>query len=477
MCASTMASLAERAAPVASEQRREFSVAELFCGCGGLSRGFTRSGHFRVVLGNDIKRAALKTFLHNHSKEQTPPEVLEGDIRDIPLNEIETALEHHEVANGDLDCLAGGPPCQGFSQMRRSEARIPEGSVRYSGYNRLDEDPRNGLVLRFLEIAKALRPKTILIENVPQMLRHGYNGVPGGIAARVISVLEEMGYAVSVGVVNAADYGVPQLRERSFFLASRIGRIEFPEPTHADPDNPMLHSLDRSPWTTVRDALSDLPDTAPVGETLGGESKDRYASVELSDYARLMRNADGFPFNHLTRSYSKNVLSIIRQMHPGETWDSASDRMRKQYDELIEMRMRDSSASSNSRMTVKAALVDEGLINPVFFRRYYWSAYTRLAWDRPALTITANCNFLGSGRYTHPAEDRGITMREAARLQSFDDGFRFLTSSKSEDDTETIGVGMDMIGEAVPPLLGEAFGRRIAEVLRKVRPTEEPARE
>ena len=472
MSASPIGSVTEPPAPRGCGPTPAFAVAEMFCGCGGLSSGFVRSGHFRVVLGNDIKKAALRTFRHNHLQQQAAPETLEGDVRHIPIVDIEEALERQGVGCGELDCLAGGPPCQGFSQMRRSEAREPDKPVRFTGYNRLYEDPRNSLVLRFLEIAEALRPKTVLIENVPQMLRHGHNGVPGGLSGRVISILEGMGYSVSVGTVNAADYGVPQLRERSFFLASRIGRIEFPEPTHADPDNPMLASSGRLPWTTVRDALSDLPATVPVTETLGGQPIDRYATVEPPDYARRLRNAGHFPFNHLTRSYSQRVLAIIRQMQPGETWDAASVRMRQQYDRLVAERMKNAPVEGDRR-AAHSALVSEGLINPVFYRRYYWSAYTRLAWDRPALTVTANCNFLGSGRYTHPVEDRGITMREAARLQSFDDRFRFLTCCEREDDTATIGVGMDMIGEAVPPMLSEALSRCIAEALEKDRTADE----
>ena len=238
-------------------------------------------------------------------------------------------------------------------------------------------------------------------------------------------MLEEMGYAVDVDVINAADYGVPQLRERSFFVASRIGRITFPEPTHTDPEETALISFGLLPWTTVRDALSDLPASPPAAETLGGKPTVRYPKVELSDYARLMRSADCFPFNHVTRSYSDRIINIVRQMQPGETWDGASERMQKRYEKLIAKRMKATPKKTANRKTIRATLIKEGLINPTFYRRYYWSAYTRLAWDRPALTITANSNFLGSGRFTHPEEDRGITMREAARLQSFEDDFRF----------------------------------------------------
>ncbi len=446
----------------------QYTVAELFCGCGGLSHGFTKSGHFRVVLGNDIKKAALRTFVHNHSRKQAPPEVLEGDIRAISIHQIEEALQRQGVAPGELDCLIGGPPCQGFSQMRRGEERLVDGLVRFKGYNKLDDDPRNDLVLRFLEIVNALRPKIVLIENVPQMLRHGHNGVLGGLAASVQSRLQEMGYTVVVGVINSADYGVPQLRERSLFLASRIGRIDFPEATHADPEATELISRGLLPWNTVRDALRDLPAAAPAKETLGGGPLGR---ANLSDYARLMRSDRQFPFNHLTRSYSQRIIDIVQDMKPGETWDSASERMQCRYEKLIAKRVKEGSTKNKAmnRRTAKAQLVKEGIVNPVFYRRYYWSAYTRLAWDRPALTITANCNFLGSGRFTHPEEDRGITMREAARLQSFEDDFCFITAA-TRDDTATIGVGMDMIGEAVPPLLGEAFGRRTAAALRSWSP-------
>ena len=412
--------------PPVNQKESRYTVAEFFCGCGGLSHGFTRSGDFRVVLGNDIKKAALRTFVHNHSRKQIPPEVLDGDIRQISISTIEAALERQGVTKGELDCLIGGPPCQGFSQMRRSEDRLEDGLARFKGYNKLDEDPRNDLVIRFLEIVDALRPKIVLIENVPQMLRHGHNGVLGGLAADVKSMLQEMEYSVVVDVLNSADYGVPQLRERSFFLASRIGPIALPSPTHANPDSIDFVRRGLSPWNTVRDALGDLPAVPSMKETLGGSSAQSYPSIPLGSYACSMRSKECFPYNHLTRSYTPRIIDIVQHMHPGETWDSASARMQTRYAEMIAQTVKSTShkpATPAALEKTKLKLTAEGLINPTFYRRYYWSAYTRLAWDRPALTITANCNFLGSGRYTHPEQNRGITMREAARLQSFEDDF------------------------------------------------------
>lgn len=179
----------------------------------------------------------------------------------------------------------------------------------------------------------------------------------------------------------------------------------------------------------------------------------------------LMRTSSVFPYNHIVRNYQRRIVDIIQQMKPGETWDEASNRMRTHYESLIIQSLVNGESESKTRKRLEG----EGRILPAFYKNYYWSAYTRLTWDRPALTITANANFLGSGRFTHPELNRGITMREAARLQSFDDAFTFHTSDDPSKATENIGIGMDMIGEAVPPLLAKAVGAQIAAHLDKHR--------
>lgn len=435
-----------------------FTVAEMFCGCGGFSHGFARSGRFGVVFGNDIKKAALNSFRLNHSNKYEEPEIIEQDIRQVSIETIIEKLASRGVKKGELDCLIGGPPCQGFSQMRRSEERLDNKLVKFGGYNRLDQDPRNDLVLRFLEVASALRPKFILIENVPQMKTHGRTGKGESVMESVESVLRELGYDTDHAVVNAANFGVPQLRERLIIIASRICKASFPEETHGDP-NLFSKKSNLSPWVTVADAIKDLPQP-PVGsvDVLGGSSLKTYSDIQVSDYAKKMRSSSVFPFNHLTRKYSRDIIETIKEMRQGETWDAASERKRKEYDALIESEI----GNGKTREQVIDSLVKKKLINPKFFKKYYWSAYTRLAWDKPALTITANANFLGSGRFTHPTENRGITMREAARLQSFDDDFKFVTSATGDEDTRNIGIGLDMIGEAVPPVLAEAFAQHIA---------------
>lgn len=427
----------------------KYSVAEFFCGCGGFSHGFWRSGRFRTVLGNDVKKFALRAFRQNHSHDGEPA-VIAGDIRNVPDANIAELLAQQGVEQ--LDCLIGGPPCQGFSQMRRTAGREGSKIVRFGGYNKLDQDPRNDLVLRFLEIAAALNPKVVVIENVPQFLSHYHEGKEGGIARQVVEVLEEMGYESDGAVLNAADYGVPQLRQRALIVASRVGGLKLPHVTHADP---ALRS-ELKPWVTVREALEGLPLDPPLKD--GDDSANRYSGATRSSFAKWMRTAKTFPDGHITRTYQKRIIDVIQQMRPGETWDDASARLRDVFDQRVAKAV----TAGETEKAARKRLESEGKIIPAFYKRYYWSAYTRLDWDRPALTITANANFLGSGRFTHPERDRGITIREAARLQSFDDAFSFRTSN---DGRVKIGVALDMIGEAVPPLMGKVIGEAVASHL------------
>jgi len=318
----------------------------------------------------------------------------------------------------------------------------------------MSEDPRNDLVLRFLEIAEALQPKCIVIENVPQMLTHGFEGRFGKLAEQIVDILEkDFGYYVNVGVLNAANYGVPQLRERAIFIAHSTKGIQLPKPTHKgdDLDDPS----GKQRWVTVKDAISDLPIPGFQEIEKGIEtSYDQAASA----YLQKIKGKSGIIYNHTTRIYSEKVLSIVREMFPGETWNSGSARMVKRY----ECEIREYAKKKRiSQEKAKNSLIKSNSINESFYKRYYWSAYTRLAWDSPALTITANANFLGSGRFAHPEQLRGITVREAARLQSFDDDFIINTNCSNKIDTSRIGIGMDMIGEAVPPLLAEAIANEV----------------
>ncbi len=389
-----------------------FTVADVFAGCGGLSHGFMRTGLFDVVLGTDIDQAALDTFRHNHERLGAHPILVPGDIRDLSPIDLGGLLAPQGLdAEGELDVLVGGPPCEGFSQNRRHEVRTDEGD-RLFVRNPLDStDPRNDLFRYFLDFALVMRPRAILIENVPQMITaHG-----GATVAEIKRTLSYAGYEVSWNILNASHYGVPQARRRAFVIATRsdVRNFEWPQPTHATEPHANRGLM---PIVTVRDAIIDLPEA--TDRELGRRSTEHYRPTE-SGYALSMRSDVGTPMNHVRRTPGERVLARLRAMKPG----------------MI-------SADLPAHLQTKSA---------------YYNSYGRLAWAQPAKTITKSCNYLGSGCFGHPVEDRGITMREAARLQSFDDDFDFL--SKSEPHVAK------MVGSAVPPLLASVLASQLAKVI------------
>lgn len=388
----------------------KLSVADVFAGCGGLSHGFLRTGLFDVVLGTDIDSAALDTFRHNHEKMGSHPVLVPGDIREQSPAELADLLAPRGLdAVGELDVLIGGPPCEGFSQNRRHEIRSDNGDRRFVR-NPLDsDDPRNDLFRYFLDFAMLMRPKAILIENVPQMI----TAHRGQTVAEINRTLSSVGYDVSWRVLNAAHFGVPQARRRAFVVATRsdVRPFEWPEETHSAAPSA---ELGIAPLVTVRDAISDLP--GATDREVGRRSVEHYKPTN-SGYALSMRSSSATPMNHVRRTPGERVLARLRAMKPG----------------MI-------AADLPPHLQTKSA---------------YYNSYGRLSWEQPAKTITKSCNYLGSGCFGHPIEDRGITMREAARLQSFDDDFDFL--SKSEPHVAK------MVGSAVPPMLAEVLASRVAK--------------
>lgn len=204
----------------------------LFSGAGGLDLGFERAG-FRTVFANDCDPWAVKAWRRNFPRGSVAART--GDIREIALADIPEG-----------ECLAGGPPCQGFSVAGR----------------RLEDDPRNFLYREFLRVLRGRRPAWTLMENVPGLL-----SMAGGATFRaILADLRGAGYAVEARVLNAADFGVPQIRRRVFLVGRRRGvqvRWRWPGPTHADPASLAQARLDRvalRPWVTVREALAGLPE-------------------------------------------------------------------------------------------------------------------------------------------------------------------------------------------------------------------------
>lgn len=354
-------------------------VLDLFCGCGGLSYGFELAG-YEILLGIDSNSWATKSFEKNHKNSKT----LCGDIEKITAETIKKT-----IGDSEIDVFVGGPPCQGLS---------------LSGPRKYD-DPRNRLFLSYVRLAKELKPKAFVLENVPSLATL----YKGRIKDEIVKEFTNLGYKVSYQVLHAADYGVPQTRKRIFFvgLLDSTKNFTFPIPTHnAKKDS---NKLDNVPYITCHEALCDLPDLHDIHE----EEAGYYTSSPQNDYQKIMRNKvkDSYE-NHVITKHKEHVKKIISMVPQGGNFKDLPEEYRG--------------------------------------TRNFNVAWTRYHGEKPAPTIDT-----GHRHHFHYKLNRVPTVRESARLQSFPDDFVF-TGSKTEQYKQ--------VGNAVPPLLAQA----IAEELKKV---------
>jgi len=292
---------------------------------------------------------------------------------------------------GQLDVIVGGPPCQGFSVYNHQRGM---------------HDHRSSLYLEYLRIVEGLKPKWVVLENVTGMTSAG-----GGEAVRaILDGLKTLGYHVEQRILKAEDYGVPQERRRIVFIGNRIGSpIPWPEPTHGR----------GVPFVTVEDAIGDLP-AVSNGEDAGVYA---YATKPKSDFQRYVRNGSNAVTCHSGAGISRVNLERLRHIPQGGSW-------------------RD----------IPFDLLPEGMKKAK--RSDHTKRYGRLRWNGLASTILTKCD-PHWGAYFHPSQDRVITVREAARFQSFPDWFQF-QGSKTEQYMQ--------IGNAVPPLLGKHIADAIMNV-------------
>jgi len=326
--------------------RGTLTVADFFCGAGGLTLGFRMAG-FTVLFGLDVDWDAVRTYVRNN------PGVawLCKDIRKVSAREV---MDAAGVEKGGFDVVIAGIPCEGYSLLNR----------RYD-----PSDPRNYLFLEFMRMVKALRPKAVLIENVPGISRRA----GGGFRRAVEGVLASLGYEVVSFELNALNYGVPQKRVRVFFVGMEEG-LSFrpPPPTHGA--NSLANYINGAeslkPPLTVWDAISDLPPLGP------GEEKTRYESPPLTEYQKTMRDGCTALHNHKAPRHPRWTVEMIARTKPGEP------------------------------------------LYGTFKQRI------RLRWDEPAPTIPAG-GVRPQWFFAHPEQPRGLTVREKARLQSFPDSYVF----------------------------------------------------
>ena len=329
---------------VKQKQSQKPTFIDMFCGCGGITAGLQDAG-FELLFGIDRDIPSLKTYEHNFGSGKAASIDL---FNKNYLKEIEKRV--HQTGRS-LDVVVAGPPCQGFS---------------LTGPRNFD-DPRNQLYLSVFGVVKKFKPKAFLIENVKGM-RALYGGA---VVEEIVSRFNKLGYNVSPPrVLTAADYGVPQIRERLFIVGVRddIGEFNFPTPTH--------NSLT---YVSCEDAIGDLP--SREGEF--GIEVDEYQGSSQSDYQEYIRNGSKKLFNHVATKHTELVKSVIKLVPEGKNHKS--------------------------------------LPPGVGDSRKFNEAWTRYHSKKPSRTIDT-----GHRNHFHYKWHRVPTVRENARLQSFKDIFEFI---------------------------------------------------
>lgn len=390
----------------------QLKALDLFAGAGGLSEGLREAG-FSSLYANEISSRYAQTFAANH-----PRAVVESrDIRTVDARKVRQKLG---LKKGQLDLIAGGPPCQGFS------INAPKRSL---------DDSRNHLFREYLRFVAEFQPRMVMVENVPGMV--SFEG--GATLEAILESLRRLGYDADVRILYAPHYGVPQMRWRTVILGARdagVARDLFPEPLRQAPVRVNFTSqfggrnlvtipraIELPQHVTVKDAIDDLP-VLRNGE-LGAKEKP-YRVAAQNSYQRLMRAASDSVTCHEAASLSEINMRRLAYIPPGGNWTDVPDE-----------------------------LLPKGMLRAR--RSDHTKRYGRVAPDGLASTILTKCD-PHWGAYFHYGQDRAFTVREAARLQSFPDSYRFCGSRVEQ---------YEQVGNAVPPLLGAAVGRSLAAALGK----------
>lgn len=456
--------------------RRRASVVDLFSGAGGLSLGFQAAGA-HILAAVDANEDAGRSFRDCFARlqPQRAPGAFFGEAGDVERLDLEQVAP----AGGGPDILVGGPPCQGFSRLGRAKlaslADAPD-----SG------DPRNQLYRRFVDATRFWKPRAFVMENVPGMLSlQGTN-----VADAVASDLAACGYRVGYALLNAVWYGVPQFRERLFFVGVREDlRLvpSMPDATHhvelpagyLRPTQALTLSLAfvphfelevrmaraRLPATTVGDALDDLP---PITEHLAVDTSGQgrraldsvfpYPTGADRSYARLMRGWPGLPApagvrEHVIRRTPRD-FETFRRMRPDDRYP---DAMRLALQRLEEELARRAAVGEPIEVGSAAHAALRKSIVPPYPVEKFIDKWGKLNAARPSWTVPAH---LSHDAYSHihhdSAQARTISVREAARLQSFPDAFEFRGN---------MGSCFTQIGNAVPPVLAWAIASHLLNQL------------
>lgn len=380
----------EEQLPLVDDERAErFRLIDMFAGCGGMTLGFVNAlreddserPKFLPVWAVDNDETAIATYRANFD-----PEGIHSECTDV-----EQIFEKEDPNIPDADVVIGGPPCQGFSLLNKNK----------------EGDERRALWWYFLETARRSNAQVVVMENVRQL-------ISSEEFQQILERLDELGFDdVTAHILTASNYGAPQVRNRAILMASRVGPISLPRPSHLEPDrleqidDGTKNAMGLEPWKTVKEAIGDLPE--PEG-------------------TRVKPDADP-PYDlHVRRNPTAKSIERYKAVPPG---GNRFDLEKNRPDITPDCWKRKKSGGTD--------------------------LFGRLWWDRPSVTIRTEFYKPEKGRYLHPVDHRSITLREGARLQSFPDDFEFEGTARSR-------VGRQ-IGNAVPPLLAEAIAEEVVRCL------------
>lgn len=385
-------------------------VIDLFCGTGGFTYGFEThpASEFEVLLGVDKKNVAAETFQQNHPGAS----VLNEDIREWPASKT---VSETGVASDDVQIIVGGPPCQGFSSIRPDRGDDVQ-------------DKRNGLYTDFIEYVEQYRPDFFIMENVVGLATHE----DGETIAQILEDAHHIGYDAEWRILNVANFGLPQRRERLIMIGAADKRdISFPSPTH-QADGRTIGYRDKSKVITAQPTLDNFSDDTSLSEARtiidaigdlpeleAGDEAIEYTKPPTNRYQASMRQKSDELRLHKATNHGEKMMTIIK------------------------------NSGSNKQATIEN-LKTADTVSDVdnYITSGYSSSYSRLDPNLPSVTMTVNFIHPASNKCIHPYQDRALTPREGARIQSFPDSFDF---SGSRSDI------VEQIGNAVPPLLGRVL--------------------
>jgi DNA (cytosine-5)-methyltransferase 1 len=368
-------------------KKDKIKVIDLFAGVGGLSYGFATDDRFKIIAANELLPNMAKAYGLNHNEVK----VYCRDIKDFGLQDLQ---KDFQIKSGEIDLVIGGPPCQAYSTIGK----------------RLIDDPRGKLFQEYYRVLKEINPKMFIFENVKGLL-----SIQSGVLFKVIiNLFESIGYNIFYKVLNAADFGVPQIRERIIIFGSKSNKqFLFPMPTNYNKESQSLISYNLKPYLTISDAISDLPFIK------SGEENFNYSIDPQNEFqASMRRNAPSKIMDHNAPNHNANLVQIMEKLPDGGTPLN------------LPLELRPKSGFANT--------------------------YSRLWWNKPSVTITRNFSTPSSSRCIHPKVARALTTREGARIQTFPDNYVFY-GSRTDKNLQ--------IGNAVPLFLSIVLKNSVLEYI------------